>query len=785
MIDMVKMALRYAARGFNVLPLHNPQEDGSCSCGDPECKHVGKHPRLKNWPEKASHEPKVISGWWKRWPSANIGIALKPSGLVCIDADDEETFEGFRKLLAEWEVDTLIAKTSRGGHFYFRPTNGDSFSGKLSDLDESWSGEVLGNSLVVAPPSRHVSGAEYSWVREDTEPAPLPEELRKRLSRKKDCRSTASGFKGRKYYEKILDKELERVRCSQKGNRNESLNEAAFNVGQILHSGCIEEDDAFFRLLEAAREAGLFRQEAIATIESGFKAGKKEPRDGDDRPIIFTDIDFKEQIDRTLDALLRWNEPPRLFNMNGELVSLTEQTDPPALKPVNAAGLMDFMASSARYMKPQKTTDKPMNPPKGVAEAILANYAGRFPRLTGLLKTPTLRENGSIFSTPGYDEETGLYLICPELDDNFTLMDESPSEAVREIEDIIQEFPFATEADRANALALLITAVIRPAIKGPTPLFVINATVASSGKTLLANVTSFLEGRDGSFIDVPGKDEELMKRIQASLLGTGGSGVMILDNHPSGKQLISPSLACLITGDNPSFRRLGSSDMHALKNTATVVVTGNNVQVGGDITRRVVEIRIVPKEPHPELRTGFVHPNLISYVRENRIRLVKAILSCAHQWFDAGEPHPSCPIVGSFEEWCRIVGGILEYAEITGFLQNRERIRETVDLDMVQWEEFLKKICELHPDEEFTCADIEKDLVVRAGKFLDFLPEELRAKYDECSKFQHDGIPKGFTHSLGKAFAARVGRRYNEDGLRLERSKPKHGINYWRIVTGD
>jgi hypothetical protein len=439
---------------------------------------------------------------------------------------------------------------------------------------------------------------------------------------------------------------------------------------------------------------------------------------------------------------------------------------------------VDFMGSSARFMKPQKKIDKPVNPPRSVADAILANHAGRFPHITGLLMTPTLREDGSILVTPGYDEKTGYYLICPELDDQLTFAEESPAEALKVVEDIIHEFPFATESDRANMLALILTAVIRPAIKGPTPLFVINAPVVASGKTLLAKVTSILEGRSGSVIDVPDKDDELMKRLHAHMLDTGGSGVMVLDNHPSDKRLTSDSLASLITGDSQSIRRLGSSDMYLVRNNSTVIVTGNNIQVGGDITRRVVEIRIEPKVPEPEKRDGFVHPNLIGYVQKHRLGLVKSVLSLARCWFEAEQPLPTCPNFGSFEEWRRIVGGILEYAGVTGLLGNRERISETAGLDAAQWEEFLQAIRKSNSDSSFTTAEIVAELANRDCTLSpEHLPEDLREKYDERSP--------GFKNSLGKAFAARVGRRYNDKGLRVERASTKHGKSCWRIVTGN
>jgi Bifunctional DNA primase/polymerase, N-terminal len=75
-------ALAYAARGFRVLPLHHPLQIPSrsqsggvgCSCGDPGCGPVGKHPRTRNGLHDATADPDRLARWWQRWPNANIGL---------------------------------------------------------------------------------------------------------------------------------------------------------------------------------------------------------------------------------------------------------------------------------------------------------------------------------------------------------------------------------------------------------------------------------------------------------------------------------------------------------------------------------------------------------------------------------------------------------------------------------------------------------------------------------------------------------------------------------------
>ena len=86
----LEAALWYASQGLMVLPLHQIDTDGFCSCGAKGCSSPGKHPRLPNGLHGASQDPAQIRDWWRRWPKANVGIVTgRASGLVVIDVDGE------------------------------------------------------------------------------------------------------------------------------------------------------------------------------------------------------------------------------------------------------------------------------------------------------------------------------------------------------------------------------------------------------------------------------------------------------------------------------------------------------------------------------------------------------------------------------------------------------------------------------------------------------------------------------------------------------------------------
>src|SRR4051794_35895839 len=112
-------ALRYAAHGWPVLPLHTPNRDGGCSCGGSACPKPGKHPRTRRGLRDATTDPAQIRAWWTRWPHANV--ALTTGRLVIIDIDGpagRAALSALERAHAPLPV-TLTATTRRGAHLYF------------------------------------------------------------------------------------------------------------------------------------------------------------------------------------------------------------------------------------------------------------------------------------------------------------------------------------------------------------------------------------------------------------------------------------------------------------------------------------------------------------------------------------------------------------------------------------------------------------------------------------------------------------------------------------------
>lgn len=171
-------AVAYARRGWSVVPVHTAVH-GRCSCGRRDCPSPGKHPRVRWSPRtREAATPEEVAEWWRRWPDANVGVVTGAvSALVVIDVDPRNDGDlALDELEAGWGSlpETVTSVTGGGGEHLWYATEEEVPSGVLGDGVEL-KGE---GGLVVAPPSRHVSGGTYRWEHgrspDDRDLAPLP-----------------------------------------------------------------------------------------------------------------------------------------------------------------------------------------------------------------------------------------------------------------------------------------------------------------------------------------------------------------------------------------------------------------------------------------------------------------------------------------------------------------------------------------------------------------------------------------------------------------------------------
>ena len=183
----LEYALKYAQLGWRVFPTHFIRPDGSCSCGNQNCKSAGKHPIYEltiRGQDDATTNPEAIKSWWRKVPDANIAVHLAPSNLVAIDIDPRngglETIEALENEHGKIESDVLQLTGGGGEHrvFYLSADNHLQLPGKLGP-----GVDVKRNGYIIVEPSNHKSGGTYAWEGmsdplEGIIPSPLPDWIR-------------------------------------------------------------------------------------------------------------------------------------------------------------------------------------------------------------------------------------------------------------------------------------------------------------------------------------------------------------------------------------------------------------------------------------------------------------------------------------------------------------------------------------------------------------------------------------------------------------------------------
>lgn len=166
--ERLNYALRYAALGWPVLPVHWIKENGKCSCNKNDCKNQGKHPLTRDGLKDASTDPAIITAWFRRWPDANIGIRTGAvSRLFVLDVDHKS---GGLLTLSDLEdqhgrLPGLCAQTGGGGfHYLFRYSGPEcrSKTNVYKGIDTRGDG-----GYILVEPSTHVSGGTYQWLDDD------------------------------------------------------------------------------------------------------------------------------------------------------------------------------------------------------------------------------------------------------------------------------------------------------------------------------------------------------------------------------------------------------------------------------------------------------------------------------------------------------------------------------------------------------------------------------------------------------------------------------------------
>jgi len=519
----------------------------------------------------------------------------------------------------------------------------------------------------------------------------------------------------------------------------------------------------------SARAYNKLVKEAIAAHNQGQQQHIRIAN----KPDVYLSGDIEQDAQAALMALYTANAPPVIFLRRGKLARCrTDEEGRPFIEEVSEAILLYELARAANFLiyNQARETSVPTYPPLAVARYILSQGTWKFPALRGVTEVPVVRDDGTILDQPGYDSHTRL-IYLPHADLVIPPVPANPTrQEVEQARDLawgyLSEFPYETRADAANAYALLLTVVIRTLVS-LVPMAVIDATKQGSGKGLLAKfIASIMLGRSAAAMVPPNDENEWRKTLTSLILE--GETLISLDNVEG--LLYSPTLASFLTADVWKARLLGTMQSPDLVQRTMMIANGNNMQLGGDIPRRAYRIRMDAGVSKPWMRTGFTYSPLLKYARADRGKIIAALLTMVRAWYVAGQPAPATPTpaLAEFSTWAEIVGGVLAYAGVEGFLDNLNQLYDETDVEGPQWAGFLEMWQTVLGSGHYTTAQVIEKLKQDAT-FAAALPDALAGLPLEEPK-----EVKAFSIKLGRALQKRNGTPYGPDNTRLSKKQDEH-----------
>ena len=512
------------------------------------------------------------------------------------------------------------------------------------------------------------------------------------------------------------------------------------------------------------------------------------------RPAIFVDrSQLREKVRDALAALAQANDPPFLFCRAGMLTRLRHNGDSVELETFDDSALLCELSEAANWYRHSRSGEKiDVDPATNVIRAVRGARNLPFPTIDAVVRAPFFTTDGTLITTCGYHCGARVYLSLDEalakqlaaviLPDRPTPEDVTWARSLL-LDELLHGFPFADDASKAHAVALMLLPFVRKMIDGPTPNHAVGAPARGegTGKGLLVQAACAPGLGEIAAIPETKDNDELRKFLLAILIE--GAPIALLDNRK--QEVNSGVLAAVLTASRWQDRILGKSKTARPTVLTTWVITGNALRVSGEIARRTIWIRLNANMPEPWKRRGFKH-ELPRWAYVHRAELIRACIILVRNWLALGRPDGGRSL-GSYETWSRVMGGIIEAAEIPGFLVETSESTDdsTNNQDANRWNPFIEGWWEKYHEASVS----PKDLLDLATELV---PDTERA----TERGRETRLGNLLTRNVGQVFAVasvmesylkivRESVKRNEGGRRRGfalRVLPKTGAEVGEVV---
>ena len=299
---------------------------------------------------------------------------------------------------------------------------------------------------------------------------------------------------------------------------------------------------------------------------------------------------------------------------------------------------------------------KPSTMPMDIARSLLASKEAResLPNINGLINCPIIRADGEKLKVlgQGYDSYSGILVTKGNLPPDIEL-----AEAVKSLNDLLEDYNFQTPSDKSRAIAAFITPALKfgGLLKGDIPFEVAEADESFSGKTYRLQTVAAIYGEVPAYVTkktggVGSVDETFAQQL------VKGHPFILFDNF-RGK---------LDSQYMEAFKTAGSSFPARVPHKGTididpsqfiVMLSSNGVDTTRDFSNRSSIVRI--KKVKGYKFRSYEEGDLLNHVKVNQAYYLGCVFTVIKFWFKNGMPRTDERRHG-FIEWAQILDWIVQ-----------------------------------------------------------------------------------------------------------------------------
>ena len=375
------------------------------------------------------------------------------------------------------------------------------------------------------------------------------------------------------------------------------------------------------------------------------------------------------------------------------------------------------------------------------------------PEIKYLTKTPVFSSDFILLQGPKFHQGCGTMVLSQPVEPvSYTLSQESNAvdRLPRLLHRLLRRFCFRSNADVANALAVLITAVLMNHCIGfARALIIVDGNRPNVGKTLLLqSLGVVVDGKVAEGIPYVANDEELQKRIIARIQRSR-SRLLFVDNakKATGTHVSSPVLESIVSDQIITGRILTTSNEVAVPNDFIFGITMNCTNVSPDLLSRALPIQLHYEDGDPRCR-DFENEDPLQFASENRDGIIAELLGMVDHWIGQGCPSVSVP--HRCHKWASLIGSVLHACGFPEFLMNFGTAAKEFDSQTEELCNLFDSVCASHPPQitlPGTAVRIPAE-PLPSGKWGDYL-RDIPSHTDTFSRAKGNGVGMQAQRVLG------------------------------------